>query len=260
MFILRDNTRHLFDYHNIPYDAVSKCFDNIMNLPDKEVIAIPRGEPFKVTSENTVSYGDDYYNYAPLIDDEEPMRIARRSWELNHVYPVSYALASSNFYPLEAVTEKSTAEIARNKTREWAFIVPGDLSTYIYDTELAYKTGYMESWKAHTKVKAGEDCYRHLEIIANGAIPIFKNIRLTKAGTLFAYPKRLLAHFEDNQHEKNPAVLAKWRYEILKWGHKHLTATAMVKYMFEITGLKNEFERTKQTKKVCGSYLNARIY
>ena len=250
MYILRNNTRHLFRYHNIPYDVVGKCFDDIIKLPDQDVISIPCAEPFEVTNENTVLYDIEYYELASLMDDDEPLKIAKRSWEINHVYPVSYALAKNNFVPLEVITKHTLAELSKIKTREWAYIIPGEKSTYIYETESAYKNGYRESWKAHTKVKAGEDCYRHLEIIANGAIPIFQNIRYTKAGTLFAYPKRLLAYFEDNKHEKNETILAQWRYDILKWGYRHLTAIEMIKYMFKVTGLIDEFEKKAGSKKV----------
>jgi len=189
MFILRHGVKHLFDYHTITWEIINKVFDDIYHLPDDQIVRMPRGKPFQVTTENMVPFPGDDVRTMKLVDDDEPYKIAKRSWAINHVYPISFALASSNFVALDDISKQQ-------KIREWALLVPGKKETYIYDTEESYKNGYRESWKARTKTKAGDDCFRHLEIIANGAIPIFEKIRETKSGTMFAYPKRLLAHFE----------------------------------------------------------------
>jgi hypothetical protein len=75
------------------------------------------------------------------------------------------------------------------------------------------------------------DCNRHLEIVSNGVIPIFRNIRAVSPTTLFAYPKRLMAFFEDNKDETNVRHLAMMRHFMLHWAHKHLSAPNAVAYM-----------------------------
>ena len=40
---------------------------------------------------------------------------------------------------------------------------------------------------------------------------------------MFAYPKKLLAYFEDHSHVTDVRTLAEWRYLIMNWGYNHLT-------------------------------------
>jgi len=230
IFVLKDGKRYFIEEGNLK--LIGKDYDDVVVLPDKLVIDIPKQNNYVINQlyKEGVSLKD-------LVDDSEPMRLAKMSWNINRLYPVSFGLSKSKFVELQSIDS-----LMQIKTREWAVIIPGKKETYIYNDEESYRKGYQESWKAHTWTKAGADCYRHLEIISNGAIPIYKNIQSVNKGTLFAYPKQLLAMFEENQSETNKTKLAEWRNLILKWGHMHLTSVAMVQYMTEITGLRNEIE------------------
>ena len=90
---------------------------------------------------------------------------------------------------------------------------------------------YATAWKAWTWAKGGVDCNRHLEIVSNGAIPIFRDIRAVSPTTLFAYPKRLMAFFEDSKDDTNVRHLAMMRHFMLHWAHRHLSAPNAVAYM-----------------------------
>ncbi len=63
------------------------------------------------------------------------------------------------------------------KDQDFASLIPGVLSTYIYDTEEEYFKGYQRAFYAVTCKKAGWDCLRHYEILANGCIPYFFKFR-----------------------------------------------------------------------------------
>ena len=90
---------------------------------------------------------------------------------------------------------------------------------------------YATAWKGWTWAKGGVDCNRHLEIVSNGAIPIFRNIRAVSPTTLFAYPKHLMAFFEDNKDDTDVRHLTMMRHFMLHWAHKHLSAPNAVAYM-----------------------------
>ena len=52
-------------------------------------------------------------------------------------------------------------------------LIPGKLDTYIYEKERDYYDMYFNSLFALTYKKAGWDCLRHYEILANGCILYF---------------------------------------------------------------------------------------
>ncbi len=60
------------------------------------------------------------------------------------------------------------------KTKMYATVIPGVASTYKFHTEELYYKDYQTSCFAITKKKAGWDCLRHYEILANGCIPLFE--------------------------------------------------------------------------------------
>ncbi len=75
------------------------------------------------------------------------------------------------------------------KTKNIAFIDPRDKSTYIYQTEADYYSDYQESLFAYTMKKAGWDCLRHYEIIANHCMPIFIELDKCPLGTMHYFPR-----------------------------------------------------------------------
>lgn len=94
-----------------------------------------------------------------------------------------------------SIPEVKIIDRVPKKTKWFATVVPGDLSTYIFDDESGYYKDYQNSVFAHTKKKAGWDCMRHYEILANGCIPIFENINEIPDGTMQTFPKNELKQF-----------------------------------------------------------------
>ena len=174
-----------------------------------------------------------------LDEDGEPLRLARAAHAATRKYPISFSLSATKFVPFEPATPASVAALASSK-QLWAPTVPGEMGTYIYGTDEArYFASYVGAWKGRTWAKSGVDCNRHVEIIACGCVPVFRDMDKVNDATMFAYPKKLMAHVEKAEAEGaevRPAMLAVWREAFLGWGHKHLTNTAMVKYMAEVTG------------------------
>ena len=74
-----------------------------------------------------------------------------------------------------------------------ASLLPGDETTYIFDKykEKEYNDMYRQSRFAITKMKGGWDCLRHYEILMNGCIPLFENLKDCPSHTLTTYPKEL---------------------------------------------------------------------
>lgn len=135
-----------------------------------------------------------------------------------------------------------------DKKRILSSLIPGDSSTYIYNTEEEYYNQYKESMFAITKKKAGWDCLRHYEILACGTIPVFTDINFCPINTMALWPKDLLnqANLLYNKIklytiDTIPDNLQKDYYmlldELMQYLHNHLTTTCIAKYVLSKTNM-----------------------
>ncbi|MBN7799916.1 hypothetical protein J0A67_03540 [Algoriphagus aestuariicola] len=77
------------------------------------------------------------------------------------------------------------------KAQIWAEVIPGFKETYRFGSELEYYQMYQAAKFGFTWKKGGWDCLRHYEIIANGAIPVFRDIDHCPESSLTNLPKNL---------------------------------------------------------------------
>jgi len=138
------------------------------------------------------------------------------------IFPISFSMPP----------EKIVASVP-TKTQLLAHIIPGDLSTYIYKTEEAYYKGYQDSYFGITIKKAGWDCMRHYEILANGCIPLFFNILDIPPKTMVNFPRDLIAKtnkiyvelLDKPLEESDKQRLNSHIEELLYYTRTHLTTT-----------------------------------
>lgn len=78
------------------------------------------------------------------------------------------------------------------KEKDYATIIPGDKSTYIYTEEKPYFEDYQKSYFGLTSKKGGWDCLRHYEILMNGCIPFFPGLEECPKQTMTRFPKKLV--------------------------------------------------------------------
>lgn len=146
-------------------------------------------------------------------------------------------------YPITfCIPEEKIISSIPEKTRDFAFLIPGDLSTYIYTTESDYYKAYQESYYAITKKKGGFDCLRHYEILANGCIPYFVDLDNCDSQTMYFLPKELIkegmlldgvslqgidhARFDKENYYK---ILEK----LIHYTQQHLTTKKMAEYVLQ---------------------------
>jgi hypothetical protein len=122
------------------------------------------------------------------------------------------------------------------KTKEIATVIPGDVSTYVFDDEEAYLMDYAQSRFGWTWKKGGWDCMRHLEILACRCVPLFRGIEACPEASMVPYPKKLLKSIHD-QWTKDPGVdektYAEWRKVLDAYFESALTCGAMVQLTYE---------------------------
>ncbi len=128
------------------------------------------------------------------------------------------------------------------KDQDFATIIPGKLETYIYSEEEDYYKGYQRALYAITQMKAGWDCMRHYEILANGCIPYFLDLDQCDPNTISFLPKELIKeamelegvsylHIDHNKFDRSKydAILEK----LLEHTRTYLTARSMAEYVLK---------------------------
>ena len=105
------------------------------------------------------------------------------------IHPLSYCIPDENIVKFDDIFNKKHIIISD--------IIPGDKLTYRfgYNDEKEYNEHYQESFFAFTQKKGGWDCLRHYEILANGCLPIFKNLNLCPMDSLYSFPKELIEEY-----------------------------------------------------------------
>ncbi len=131
------------------------------------------------------------------------------------------------------------------KTKLLGHVIPGDMRTYIFNTEGEYYADYAASWFGITKRKAGWDCMRHYEILANGCIPVFMDLENCPAQTMTHLPKELIMEAGDMYYEmkkpdgdtpENRARCEEYIRRLLDYTRTHLTNRVLASYILTQSG------------------------
>lgn len=139
------------------------------------------------------------------------------------VYPIGFSIPES----------KLVSEIPP-KTKRISDLIPGKLSTYIYQNETDYYNEYKTSVFATTTKKAGWDCMRHYEILSQGCIPYFPDLKHCPPNTMTFFPKELVLKANVcYETGSDPGTLAS---ELLEYTRQHLTTKKMAQYILDKSG------------------------
>lgn len=143
-----------------------------------------------------------------------------------------------------SIPEEKMISYIPKKTKLLSSLIPGDLKTYIYPTEKEYYTEYQKSCFAITTKKAGWDCMRHYEIVANGCLPYFPDLESCPLYTMSMLPKHLFfrsnALYErmkkDTSDNKDYLPLL---IDTMAYFKEHLTTKVVSQSILQRTGFKD---------------------
>lgn len=143
----------------------------------------------------------DYYDIASLyypkdriilIDGEDDTHVILGTGNLlfkreltqsyDDVYPISFAIPEVKIVTQVPEKIKTIADYKPSS--------PG--SGYVYNSEAEYYKNYQDATYALTHKKSGWDCMRHYEILANGCIPYFPDLKDCPELTMTNFPKELV--------------------------------------------------------------------
>jgi len=159
-------TNRYFDY--IIYGSIHRC---------RHYIDIVR--KYYKTNEIVFLDGEDHN----VIFPSDVIYFKRElTCNVSKVYPISFSI------PEEKICDNSGI-IKKEKSAE---AIPNFAHHYLYSNEKDYYNGYRGSYFGITHKKAGWDCMRHYEILANYCIPYFIDIEKCPVRIMTNFPKELV--------------------------------------------------------------------
>lgn len=157
-----------------------------------------------------------------------------------YLFPINL---KSEPHPIQfAVPECKVVTAIPEKDQDFAFIIPGKVDTYIYTEEADYYKDYQRSFFAVTTKKAGWDCLRHYEILANGCIPYFLDLDSCDENTMYFLPRELIKeamnlegvsylHIDHSRFDR--AKYNEILLKLLEHTQKYLTTKQMANYVLK---------------------------
>jgi hypothetical protein len=191
----------------IIYGAVKRCLDHydlVSSIyPSNKIILID---------------GDDFVDVHPLSS--------------KHPY-FKRELLDNKFIPIHfAIPESKITQIKLEKTQEYGSIIPGQ-GGYKFDIEQDYYNDYNKSYFGVTMKKAGWDCMRHYEILANNCIPYFTDLHECPQNILTNLPKELLLDARESTNNFDQSKYFNMLDELFEYTKSHLTTKELAKYVLE---------------------------
>ena len=179
----------------------------------------------------------DYYNLISsiypsnkiiLIDGDDSVGVS--SLATKHPY-FKRELLNNKFIPIHfAIPENKITQIKLDKTQEYGSIIPGQ-GGYVFDTEQEYYNDYNKSYFGVTMKKAGWDCMRHYEILANNCLPYFIDLDDCPKNTLTNLPKELLLEAKSLANNFDEQKYFLILNEIFEYTKLNLTTKTLATYI-----------------------------
>jgi hypothetical protein len=176
------------------------------------------------------------------------------------LHPIYFAVPAKKF-----LTDEDFEVNLQRKTRLFAPCDPRDRSTYVFHTESAYYRQYQESYFGVTMKKAGWDCMRHHEIVAQGSAPYFLGLENCPSGTLHLLPRPLLLQLRELADSEMTSPEAHDRYSSLMTKLFHFcvcnfTTVALAQYVLHLVSESAVLNSDRKLRLLKGQHLlrNAR--
>ena len=158
-------------------------------------------------------------------DDEGVESVARECFARLGVWPISFSFPKIRKDPPPPLHQSVSS------------IIPGEPYSFISPSE--YLNEYASSQMAITHRKAGWDCFRHVEILASGSIPLVLDVEAIPKYSMIHYPKKSLAIVTEQVRAPGGVPDSTTRAGFQKYFQHHLTSRSMADYMLRMADLRN---------------------
>jgi len=138
-------------------------------------------------------------------------------------------------WPISLSYPFSTVETIGPRKSLVSKIIPGD--AYSFEDYQKYLDSYRQSYFGITHKKGGWDCFRHLEIMFSGAIPLMADALDIPEFSMVHYPKKELGQVfgEFVREARDPSDNVRQGFQ--RHFNKFLTTEAMAGYLLRCSGL-----------------------
>lgn len=162
---------------------------------------------------------------APEPLGEDPMLVSRECHERHGVWPLSFSYPGA---PLPIVDDPEHLISP---------ITPG--LPYSFTSEAEYLATYANAYWGLTHRKAGWDCFRHLEIMASGALPWMLDAHEIPRYSMVHYPKAAMAAAARALRSGARRPDEETRQAFREHLDTHLTSRSMAHYLLKAAGLED---------------------
>lgn len=265
LIIVCDTIRH--DWERKYLEFFNKWSPTLIQKDIYHDCALYREAPYLIHSNSTLSWIMSFFSKIPKIRyipktyhyrgqslnciDIEDVLCDVKTLTHNEVYTLDYKFTKlRNIYPLSySIPDECIVDSIPEKFNTIAKLIPGDISTYsfTFSQEREYNEMYRQSRFAYTQKKGGWDALRHYEILANGCIPIFKDLDILPKHSMTSFPKNLilaanneLLPWQDttaSSASSHDTIQTYNKYVDLLLCHmrKHCSTSSAAKYILETT-------------------------
>jgi hypothetical protein len=153
----------------------------------------------------------------------DPWLVASQCHAKHGVWPISFS------YP------KVPMQLQAEPAHLVGLITPG--FPYSFESEREYLDSYAEGYWGITHRKAGWDCFRHVEILASGALPWMLDASDIPGFSMVHYPKAALAEAARALSHGGCTPDDSTRLAFREHFLRHLTSEAMARYLLRAAGI-----------------------
>ena len=160
---------------------------------------------------------------ANLPETETILQLARECFLREGYYPISFS------WP------RKFDETPNPKSKAISTTVP--YVPYSFEDSDKYYGEYSISSLAITQKKGGWDCFRHLEIIGSGCVPLFLDMEKIPKYTMIHHPKDLFRAVRKNYKRRSLLPSHDLTTNLIKYANRNLTTQAMCLYISKLANL-----------------------
>lgn len=203
------------------FTASRKTERTSLNPQGKDITGFQIRESEAIASAVAAAPNTHFSVKVPKDNDQDVL--AAECFEKFGVRPISFSfpesLSNSPILPLQPM----------------GTVIPGH--AYTYESPVDYFRQYSESALAITHRKAGWDCFRHVEILAAGSVPLMLDSKKIPKYSMIHYPKSALVQVNECARDFRGIPDQATRIAFHDYFRHNLTTRAMAKYLLASVGL-----------------------
>jgi hypothetical protein len=184
-------------------------------------------EPFNLMEAKSVAFTvreNSQRSFRVHVPDDEGVAVAARE-----------CFAQLGVWPISFSFPHAPERDPRPLLQPVSSIIPGE--PYSFDSPNEYLNEYASSHMAITHRKAGWDCFRHVEILASGSVPLLLDADAIPKYSMIHYPKRSFQLLTARVRASEGIPDESTRFGFHNYFRNHLTSRAMAQYMLKMAGL-----------------------